>query len=404
MVVGTRRAELVQFADHELGRLDRGHAVEVGHFVEGAVHRAFRRRAVVTDDVVDDRVVEHFEFFEGVHDPAHVVVGVLKEPGVHLHLTLEHRLEFVGHVVPRRDQVTPRGQLGIGGDDTQLLLLGEGPLALLVPPVREHAAVLGDPFVGHMMRGMSRPWRVVDEERLVGHQRLLLADPAHAVVSEVVGEVVTLLGGRRRLDWRRALVQRRFPLVVLAADEPIEMLEAAALRRPGVERPHRRGLPHRYLVALPELGCRVAIQRQRRRQRRHRVGAHRTLPGRRGGGFSDAAHPHRVMVPARQQRLARRRAERRGVEPVVPQSSRRKSFRCRRLARPTERAGSTETDIVEQDHQHIWSARRAGAEAGSEETRSPDPSRHTSSTQQQVGRESATCRVNAGQDSSQRTS
>ncbi len=85
-----------------------GHAVEVGHLVEGAVHGALGRRAVVADDVVDDRVVEDLEVLEGVDDPAHVVVGVLEEPGVHLHLALEHRLELVGHVVPRRDQVVAR--------------------------------------------------------------------------------------------------------------------------------------------------------------------------------------------------------------------------------------------------------------------------------------------------------
>ena len=38
----------------------------------GALHR----RAVVTDDVVDERVVEHVELFQRIDDAADVVVGV----------------------------------------------------------------------------------------------------------------------------------------------------------------------------------------------------------------------------------------------------------------------------------------------------------------------------------------
>ena len=84
-------------------------------------------------------------------------VGVLEEPGVHLHLALEHRLELVGHVVPRGDQVVARRELGVGRDHAELLLPGEGLLALLVPAVGELALVLLDPLVG--ARGAGRGWR-----------------------------------------------------------------------------------------------------------------------------------------------------------------------------------------------------------------------------------------------------
>ena len=55
------------------------HAVEHKHLVEGAVDRPFGGRAVVTDDVVDERVVEHAELVERVDQPPDVVVGVLEE-------------------------------------------------------------------------------------------------------------------------------------------------------------------------------------------------------------------------------------------------------------------------------------------------------------------------------------
>jgi hypothetical protein len=56
---------------------------------------------------------------------ADVVVGVLEEPGVDLHLPGGHGLEVVGQVVPRGDLLVPSGQLGVGGDEAQLVLAGE---------------------------------------------------------------------------------------------------------------------------------------------------------------------------------------------------------------------------------------------------------------------------------------
>ena len=98
--------------------------------------RAFGRGTVVADDVVDDRVLEDPEVVDRVDQPADVVVGVLEEPGVDLHLPGQHRLELVGHVVPGGDLGVPRGQLGVGGDDPQLLLPGEGALPLRRPTRR----------------------------------------------------------------------------------------------------------------------------------------------------------------------------------------------------------------------------------------------------------------------------
>lgn len=79
MVVGAGRPELVHLRRQKLGRLERRHAVEVGHLVEGTVHRALGRGAVVADDVVDDRVVEHPKLIDRIDHPADVMVGVLEE-------------------------------------------------------------------------------------------------------------------------------------------------------------------------------------------------------------------------------------------------------------------------------------------------------------------------------------
>src|SRR4029450_11653040 len=102
--------------------------------------------------------------------------------------------------------------------------------------------------------------REVHEEGLVGRERLLLRDPGHGLVGHVLHEVVTLFGRLLRLARRGALVQRRVPLVRPAADEPVEVLEAAAAGGPGIEWSHRARLPHRHLVTLAELSRRVPLR------------------------------------------------------------------------------------------------------------------------------------------------
>ncbi len=227
------------------------------------------------------------------------------------------------------------------------------PLALDVPAVVESALVLVGPLLGDVVGRMGRAGREVDEERAIGHQRLLLPDPVRRPVREVLGEVVALLGRGRRLDRRRALVQRRLVLVVLAADEAVERLEPAAAGRPRVERPERRRLPHRDLVALAELRGRVAVELERHRERRLGVRAQRAVAGRRRRRLGDAAHAHRVVVAPGEERLAGRRAQGRGVEPVVAQAARREALRRGRRARAAECARGAEPDVVEEDDEDV---------------------------------------------------
>ncbi len=170
--------------------------------------------------------------------------------------------------------------------------------------------------------------------------------------------MVALFGRLLHLDRRGALVERRVPLVGLAADEAVEVLEAAAAGGPGVERPDRARLPHRHFVALAELRRGVAVQLQRPRERRHGVGQHRAVARRAGGDLGDAAHAGRMVVAPGQQRLARRRAQGRGVEAVVLQAARRQLLRVRRLAGAAEGARRAEAGVVDQDDQDVGRALR----------------------------------------------
>ena len=50
------------------------------------LQRAFGRRAVVAEDVVDQRVVEDLQLFERIDQTADVVIGVFEEAGIDFHL------------------------------------------------------------------------------------------------------------------------------------------------------------------------------------------------------------------------------------------------------------------------------------------------------------------------------
>ena len=206
------------------------------------------------------------------------------------------------------------------------------------------------------MRRVRRARREVDEERLVRSETLLLSDPGNRLVGHVFDQVVALFGRFLRLHRRGPLVERRVPLVGLAADEAVEILEAATAGRPGIERTCGTRLPHRHFVALAELRGGVAVEFQRLRQRRHRVGEHRAVPRCAGGNLGDAAHANGMVIAAGQQRLPRGRAQRGGVEAGELQPARCQFFRGRCLARPAKGAGRAEADVVDQDNQDVGSA------------------------------------------------
>ncbi len=182
------------------------------------------------------------------------------------------------------------------------------------------------------MRGTGRE---VDEERLIRRQRLLVLHPVDRMVGHVGHEVVVRVC--RRLDLVHAVIEQRRPLVGLAADEAIELVEAGA-GRPAVGRAGGADLPGRGLVRFSERRRAVAVEPQHLRQRCHAVGALPGLPGKSGGGLGDRAHVVHVVVAAGEQRGSRRRAKRRGVELVVAQALVGEFFHRRHVNRSAEGA------------------------------------------------------------------
>ena len=114
------------------------------------------------------------------------------------------------------------------------------------------------------------------------------------------------------------LVQRRLPLIHVAAHEPVEVVEAQAAR-PAIERPDLAGLPVGRVVVLAEPRRGVAVLPQHLGDRADVLADDAGVAVVAGGGFGDHAVAGRVVVAAGEQRRARRRAERRRVEARVAQ-------------------------------------------------------------------------------------
>src|SRR5947207_14141759 len=110
-----------------------------------------------------------------------------------------------------------------------------------------------------MMGSVERTRSEVHEERLVRSQGMLRLHPADRLIGHVDGEVI--IGHVRRFNPDGAVEDRGRPLVRLAADEAVELVE------PGVCGPTVKGsgdgnFPRWRLVVRPEGRCAVTVQAQ----------------------------------------------------------------------------------------------------------------------------------------------
>lgn len=285
-------------------------------------------------------------------------IGVFEKSCIDFHLAFEDGLHLLTHVLPRRDGLGTRGEDRIRGNDPPLLLLLENRFALSVPTSCEPALVLVGPLHRNMVRRMGSAGCKVDEERLVRSQGLLHPNPVDRVIGKVFGEVVTLLRCLVRLDRRDALVQRRVILIVLPADESVEMLESAFSRRPRRERSHRGCLPRRNLVTLAELRRRVSVEFQRHRQCGFGIRPQAGKTRSRGSGFGDRSHADRMMVAPAQKSGAGRSTQCRRVKPRVREPITLQSLSSRCVRWSSEGTARAISHVVQQDHQNIGCAGR----------------------------------------------
>ncbi len=206
------------------------------------------------------------------------------------------------------------------------------------------------------MRGMRAAGHVVDEERLLGRDRLDLLHVLDRLVGHGRGQVPARLA-LEGVDGRRIAVQVRLPLAGVAADEAIEVLEAHAVR-PLVEGSGLGRLIEGRVVILAEPRGRVPVVLQDGADGAVLLPDDRVVTRESRRDFAHHAEAGHVVVAPGDQCRARRRAERRGVEIRVTHPALRDAIegRCRNDA--TEGARRAEPAVVGHDQQHVGRALR----------------------------------------------
>jgi len=151
------------------------------------------------------------------------------------------------------------------------------------------------------------------------------------------------------------VVERRRPLVRLAADEAVEFVEPAA-GRPAVGGTGGTDLPGRRLVAFAECRRAVPIVAEHRGQRRDAGGALAGGAGKGGGHFHHQGGVAGVVIAPGEQGGPRRRTDPGGVEVVVDEALPGEPVQGRHVDGAPERGGLAETHVVDEDDEDVGSA------------------------------------------------
>jgi hypothetical protein len=347
-----------------------GHAIGELHLIDRAIRAALTAGAVVRDDH-DQGVLQLVVLLQEVEQPAHVMVRVREESGVHLGHPAEEAPLVVVQRVPRPGEVqlrerqivraatrlgcsdrVKRRQFDLGRHQTQLLLPSQGLLPHCLITHIEAAGELLDPLFRGMVRRVAGSGCVVKEERLLGGDRLSVFEELDGLVGEVIGEVVTLLRRTRWLDGVVVVYQVGIPLVRLRAEEPIPALEASAARPVAA----RRRQVHLIRWAQVPLADHVGVPAELSEDfREHPVlrrdGAARVREPDRGLG--DAGHAVPGVIATVEQARARRRAQRCGVPLGEPHPVCRDPVDVRGLDWTPVAAHRGKADVVEHHVQNI---------------------------------------------------
>ena len=194
-----------------------------------------------------------------------------------------------------------------------------------------------------------------EEEGLVGGQAVLGAQVVDRAVHQVLGEVVSLVPRRPGVHRGRAVEELGVPVVHLAREEPVEVLEPLA-GGPAREGPDGADLVLGGVVVLAEGRGAVPVAAQDLRERAGAGRAHPAVAGEVRGHLRGHRHPDRVVVPPRHQGLARRRAHGVDVEPAVGQALLGQALGGGHAHRAPVDAGGAEAHVVEHDDHHVGGA------------------------------------------------
>ena len=195
------------------------------------------------------------------------------------------------------------------------------------------------------------------QPRQIGAVGDVVADEADRLIDQVPGQVVAVRIGARRIDMPVVGNQLRRILVGLGVEKAIEAVEAAA-ERPAVERSGRTAFGQRRDVPFADHVVAIGVRAQHFGERPGFARDLAAIAGIAAVEIGEAADADGMMVAPRQQRRARGRAHRGGVEAAVAQAFGGQPVDGRRPDRRSVAAEIGEADIVEQHDQDVGRAGR----------------------------------------------
>src|SRR5438046_8872790 len=156
-----------------------------------------------------------------------------------------------------------------------------------------------------MMRRMRGTGNVVAEERFI---RGNLVDPVQVIdgVIRHAGDQIPAGLAIEGIELRRVAKEVWLPLVSVAADEPVEILEALP-NGPIIKRPDLTGTEGRHVVVLAEPRRRITIVQQDAADSRLVISDNAVVAREARGLHRDHADAGSVTVASRNQRRGRRR-------------------------------------------------------------------------------------------------
>jgi len=247
-----------------------------------------------------------------------------------------------------------RGKDGVGGDDAEGFLAGEGLFAVDVPAHVELAFELGDVGLGGLQGRVGRAGGHVEEDGFIGREAFLLKDPGAGVVGEVFGEgVVGGAAGRWvEADGLGAFDELRVPLVGFAVEEAVVVV-AALVGGPVVEGAGLRGFGVGDEVPLADAGGGVAVVGEDLGEQRGGARDGGGVAGVSVGPVGDGAHADGVIVASGEERGAGGRAEGFDAEVGVAKALRGELAEGGRGDDAAEGGGLAVAGVVDKDEEDV---------------------------------------------------
>ena len=355
IAVGVRPADVVDpsrtFSGDRLGT-----EIVRSHRVDKAERPALLARAIVRQHE-DQRVVADPGLVEKPDQPRQMPVGMIEHAGKCRLQPREHASFVRAVLVPRLHAVIARGHSGFRRHDPHRLLPRHALLALDVPAMREHLVVALDDIDGRLMRRVAGAERDPGQPRQIGPVGGVIGDEADRLVDQIRGQVIAVGVGAGRIDVGVVGDQFRRELVGLGIEEAVEAVEAAA-QRPAVERPGGAAFGQRRDMPFADHVVAIAVRPQHLRQRARLARDLAAIAGIAAVEIGEAADADGMVVASGQQRCARGRAHRGGVEAGVAQAFGREPVDGRRPDRRAVAAEIGKADIVEQHDQDVGRAGR----------------------------------------------